>query len=678
MDKNLRNNLRSVVTQCRRLLEDALSDLLQGAYGIHPSGKVEDVQYLPNLSEEDLVYRERVIAHLRHIESGGLAPRDAVAQLVREAAFTHLNRLCALKLMARRGLIYDPVGRVLKSRGFLFYLADHPDDERLYNGGEQERAYRHFLAWLSRKFSDQLGALFSPHDLADGLFPPHRTLEAVLALLNGEDLQTIWDEDETIGWVYQYFNSQSDRDKARYDENNKRKPPQDSYELAVRNQFFTPRYIVEFLIDNTLGRIWYEMRKGETHLADRCRYLVRRPEEIFLAPDQTSPDSIDETGPASEKGQISTPAYVPHREPKDPREIKVIDPACGSGHFLLYCFDLFVQIYAEAYAATDIGAKLRADYPDAEAFRRAVPCLILEHNLHGIDIDLRATQIAGLALWLRAQRAYQEMGIQSGDRPQITHVNIVCAEPMPGERELLREFVQDLQPRLLGQLVEAIFERMKLAGEAGSLLRIEEEIRRHIDEARRAWEEQSLIEQMKLFDYSKPRAVQQSLFDVRSVTNAGFWGDAEAKIVAALRAYAERASDERNYQRRLFAADAMQGFAFIDICRQSFDVVLMNPPFGEPSKPSKDYVVKAYPRTKNDVYTAFIERWLGKLAAGGMLGAITSRTGFFQSSYRKWREEILLGEAVPTIIADLGSGVLDTAMVETAAYCLAKQQISRR
>jgi len=124
--------------------------------------------------------------------------------------------------------------------------------------------------------------------------------------------------------------------------------------------------------------------------------------------------------------------------------------------------------------------------------------------------------------------------------------------------------------------------------------------------------------------------------------------------------------------RQLFAEDTVHGFALVDICRKRFDIVLMNPPFGEASKPSKAYIEKSYPRTKNDVYAAFVERGLQLLHPHGMLGAITSRTGFFRSSFQKWREEILLREARPTVFADLGYGVLDTAMVETAAYCLAK------
>src|SRR5207247_4111136 len=88
-------------------------------------------------------------------------------------------------------------------------------------------------------------------------------------------------------------------------------------------------------------------------------------------------------------------------------------------------------------------------------------------------------------------------------------------------------------------------------------------------------------------------------------------------------------------------------------------------------------IEKQYPRTKNDMYAAFVERGLNRLDRDGMLGAISSRSGFFLSSFQKWREDILLREATPTVFADLGYGVLDTAMVETAAYCLRKSLLQK-
>ena len=93
-----------------------------------------------------------------------------------------------------------------------------------------------------------------------------------------------------------------------------------------------------------------------------------------------------------------------------------------------------------------------------------------------------------------------------------------------------------------------------------------------------------------------------------------FWQRAESLVMAALDDFAAFAGTV-GLQRRLFVEDAVQGFAFVDICRERFDVVLMNPPFGEPSKPSKAYVERAYPRTKNDVYAAFIECGLNRLLA---------------------------------------------------------------
>jgi len=117
------------------------------------------------------------------------------------------------------------------------------------------------------------------------------------------------------------------------------------------------------------------------------------------------------------------------------------------------------------------------------AYTTSVPGLILAHNLHGIDIDLRATQIAALALWLRAQRAYQELNLKGNERPKIIRSNFVCAEPMPGEKDMLLEFTRTLQPAMLGNMVRTIFEKMQLASEAGSLLKIEEEVRARIEQA---------------------------------------------------------------------------------------------------------------------------------------------------------------------------------------------------
>jgi hypothetical protein len=263
-------------------------------------------------------------------------------------------------------------------------------------------------------------------------------------------LDPAWGEDETIGWIYQYFTPGELREEARKASG----APRNSYEMAFRNQFYTPRYVVAFLADNTLGRLWWEMRSGDTKLVEICQYLIQ-----------------------------TEPSPTPKR---DPRTLRILDPAVGSAHFLLYCFDLLQVIYEEAYDDADLGPALQRDYPDVESYRRAVPKLILQHNLHGIDIDRRAVQIASLALWLRAHRAYKDLGVKRKQRPPIDQIHIVDAEPMPGEYDLLGEFTRDLKPAVLGNLLREIWDKMKLAGEAGSLLKIEQEIQQAVQQAHEA------------------------------------------------------------------------------------------------------------------------------------------------------------------------------------------------
>lgn len=672
MDQTVRNKLRGVVTQCRKLLEDSTAQALQGRFGIYMARKkgevqIEDEARMAHLTEEDRACRQDLLDHLEHIQAIGYKPSEALEQLVREVSFTHLNRVCAYKMMESRGLIREAVSRGLKSQGFFFYLSDHPEDEKLHNGGGQETAYRNFLDWLGGTLSEEIGVLFNPNDPANRIYPPQRVLDEVLVLINDGDLKDIWSQDETIGWVYQYFTPKELRDKARKES----QAPRNSYELAFRNQFFTPRYVVEFLTDNTLGRTWYEMRKGKTILKDRCKYLVRRPTEIFLKDGEQPPaESKEAREDLSQEKLLKQPVQIAHRPKKDPRELKVLDPASGSGHFLLYCFDLLQIIYEEAYDDPDLGAALRKDYPAIEDLRRAVPGLILKHNLHGIDIDLRATQIAALALWLRCQRAYQELGLKNGERPKITRSNIVCAEPMPGEEDMRREFIAALKPRLLGQLVDVVFEKMELAGQAGSLLKIEEEIKDAVAMAWKQWMEVPKPEQQLLFPgLSEARLKQQEFrFDLKGITDKTFMDRAEEEIVDALRTYAEKASNGRAYRKRLFAEDAERGFALIDLCRKLFDVVLMNPPFGKGSELSDTFLRKTYPDNWKDLYASFFERAISFVDAG-FVGAITSSQFLYTKQLNDLRE-ILVQRGALTHFVKLGLGVLDGAAVDTGLSVL--------
>jgi hypothetical protein len=673
MDKSLRNLLYTAVVKCRELLEEDLALQLEGSYGVHANGRLEPLAHLKHLDAVGRADREAIEAAIQHEEAAGAGRREATERYLRESAFTFLNRLAALKLMEhpRRALIQPSVGAAEQSKGFAQFSLLSPGAMRAQPdpsaGPGTGGGYRLYLELLFDDLGRALGVLFDRTLPTSILFPTQPCLQQVLALLNDPALEPAWAEDETIGWVYQFFTPTELREEARQAST----APRNSYELAFRNQFYTPRYVVAFLADNTLGRLWWEMRSGDTRLSDQCRYLIKRK-------DVKRKGVKREDVMREDDAQRST-LHAP-RPKRDPRELRILDPAVGSGHFLLYCFDLLLTIYDEAYEDPDLGPALQVDYPDRESFRRAVPGLILAHNLHGIDIDARACQIAAFALWLRAQRAYAEMGIKMQQRPRIDQIHIVCAEPMPGEYDLLGEFARELKPGVLGNLVRDVWKRMELAGEAGSLLKIEGEIRDSICKARQVLASLPPGIQLSLFGPEQPQQLPLRL-DPADLDDEAFWAEAETRVVEALRAYARRASDGGYVSRRLFADDAMQGMAFVDLLQRPFDVVLMNPPFGAASLGSKEYITRAYPRTKNDLYAAFVERGLELLRSpsaelgtgGGYLGAITSRTGFFLTSFQKWREEILLKEARLIALADLGYGVLDTAMVETAAYVLEKQ-----
>lgn len=642
-DKPTRNRLAKFVADARGVITEEFTEQFHSLYGISAKGDIAHLDKLGHLDEAGRVTAALLRERIGYLERTHPDDKDgtkaAVARLAREQAFTILNRLAAIRMAEKRGLIVESVGQGYQSKGFKVF-------ETVAGSalGDTYHRYRRYLFCLFDELAIDLGVLFDRRSPQALLFPREPALLALLDLLHAADLEPLWAEDETIGWIYQYYNDPEERKKMRKES----AAPRNSRELAVRNQFFTPRYVVEFLTDNTLGRIWYEMTRGQTRLAEQCRYLVRRPTEIFLAEGETAPETPDQEG-LSQEELLKQPVHIPHRPLKDPREIRLLDPACGSMHFGLYAFDLFETIYEEAW---DNGAcpALQEAYVSRDEFLRDVPRLIIEHNIHGIDIDPRAVQIAGLSLWLRAQKAWQARGVKPADRPRVRRSNIVCAEPMPGSPGMLEDFVATLDPPLLGELVKTVFDKMQLAGEAGSLLKIEEEIRTAIDTARKEWLKQ-----------------QDDLLTRKDGSQEEFFATAEQQVIDALRAYAEQA-DADSYQRRLFADDAARGFAFIDLCRKRYDAVVMNPPFGEGSKRLRSRLDELGHHNR-DLASDFVANGLSMSCPRGSVGAITTRTIFFLKGFLEWRDQIVRQSGGPACFLDIGFGVLDAA-VEASAFTL--------
>lgn len=604
MDRETRTAIEKATQRARRLLELDFAEQLEGTYDVLASGQIAPSGGA-HLTARQRLLREKIVAAVEHKRAAGMKSAEAVADYLRDTAFTALNRFVALKMLEARDLVQECISKGDQSSGYREFCGLAPGVALLPNGA----GYRLYLECIFDELSTEVKVLFDRRDVASVLWPRRPALEKLLEVLNGPELADIWREDETIGWVYQYFNSGEERRAMRKES----QAPQNSRELAVRNQFFTPRYVVQFLTDNTLGRIWYEMRQGATRLLEQCEYMVRRSDE----------------------------EYEP-RAKKDPRDLRILDPACGSGHFLIYAFDLLLVMYDEGWEDADAprseatGRTLRDDYPTLEELRRELPGLILRNNLHGVDIDPRCAQIAQLALWMRAQRTFRDFGLAHAERPLIRRANIVIAEPMPGEEDLRAVFLARLAEPVLVEHFGALVNRMTLAGEMGLLLRVEQLMQSTAKKG----------ETLKLF------------------------GPPAERLRSALATFAAEAAATQQARRRLFRDDAAQGLGLLEIAEKRFEVVLMNPPFGAGSTGAKKDFELAYPKTKNDIFAAFVERGVELMNPRGRLGTITSRTGFFLSSFQKWREEILLTRAPPVVVADLGDGVLDSAIVETAAYCL--------
>jgi len=608
MDKDTRNAIERATQRARKLLEEDFAAQLEGDFDVHRDGAVA-MKAGGHLSSRQVFQRERVVAAIVHKRAAGMSAADAARDYLRDAAFTTLNRFVALKMLEARELVQECITKGEQSAGYREFCGMSPGLPLLPDSA----GYRLYIESLFDELSTEVKVLFDRRDPSSVLWPKRATFEQLLEILNGTGLTGVWGEDETIGWVYQYFNSQDERRKMREES----QAPRNSRELAVRNQFFTPRYVVLFLTDNTLGRIWYEMRGTKSVLAERCEYMVRKPGEEF-AP----------------------------RAKKDPRDLRVLDPACGSGHFLLYAFDLLLAIYEEAHADPEsprseaTGKTLPEDYPNVDALRMAVPGLVLAHNLHGVDIDPRCAQIAQLALWMRAQKAYRDYGISRADRPQIRRSNIVVAEPLVADDQIAKEFVARLGDAELGRVFTGLVEALSIAGDLGLLLKVEKLVSR----------------------------------DVARGKTGDLFAPPEERIRAALARFASDNVTRSSTRRRLFAEDTQHGIGLAQVACSRYDALLMNPPFGDATPEAARYLEERYPETRLDLFAAFCERLLELAQPGGLVGAITPRDGFFKKTLGGWRKLILANRL--TVVADLGIGVLDTATVRVAAYVIARGKSS--
>lgn len=642
--------LEKFVSSAKNLLMQNITELLQQYYGIWIDGHSIPVEQLSN-QDPDIVHTAKMLRErLKHLlaalpENQNDKERLAVGQLIAEQAFTQLNRFSALRMCEERGLILESIHGGYDSVGFQSF-----DAISQVIGMPQYDRYKWYLHSIFDELSIELPAVFdrfSPYGL---IFPDESTLLKLLELINSTDLSewydeqngttiNFWKEDETLGWMFQDYNSLEERRKMR-EESNK---PRNSREMAVRNQFFTPEYIVRFLTDNSLGRIWYEMTKSQSLIGEKqCSYMVKKPDETLT-----------------------------ERTIKEPTEILSLDPTCGSMHFGLYLYEVYEFIYMDAW---DNHPNLLIPFREIhtrDTFHREVPRLILENNIFGCEIDPRALQIAALSLWLRAQRSYGEMGILPQDRPLIKKSNLVLAEAMPGNKKLLKGLMEELD-KPMQNLIKKIWDKMQFVGEAGLLFKMEKEIEDEIDYLKNNWTKVNQYRYATLFSSNEEKAKIEMENETRRILKENkeeFFKEITSRLKEALYQLSSKLSEEEGYENALFSDDATRGFAFIELCQKRFDCIVMNPPFGEGSENTSSYLDANYPVWCRNLVCAFFDRMQEMLTDKGKLGAIFDRTVMIKSSYEKFRKRNLCGFI--TNCADTGWGVLD-ANVETSTLVLNK------
>ncbi len=632
------NALLDFTLAARDLLEREVSEQLEGIYGLLPNGSFADAKNYPALSQlpEARDTRQRLEQYIADQQAAGLKPKEAREKLAREAAFTWLNRLVAFKMMEGRKLVRQTITKGAESNAFKLWLAEdaNAQDLALYNQGDlpanalgegpRQRAYRHFLLWQCGQLAQEIKVLFDADNLPSRFFPRPNALKSLIDKLNDAALADAWvpGNEETIGWVYQGFSARELEEAFRQARVSGRKF--EARDIPAVTQLFTVRWIVRFLVENTLGRLWVEMHP-DSALATSLQYLVP-----FKA------------GKAARLKPVG--------------EIRLLDPACGTMHFGLVAFDIFAEMYREEIAHAG-----QPGWPEKPSVVCAddIPAAILANNLYGIDIDIRAVQLSALTLYLRAKTM--------NPKAKLTESKLACAGIHMLDGNRLKAFLDEsgLKGPIYRRILEALQQRLKDSEQLGSLLRLEQDIRALIERERERYEREGKAPD--LFGWSKEQ------FD----TEAGrqeFWETLEVQIEQALNLFA-KAQAEKGHDQSVFVGEAVQGLRLLEIISNRYDAVVTNPPYMNKRKMNdrlKKLVTDAYPEGKDDLFAAFIQRCIELAADNGRVGMLTMHSFMFISSYedlRKWARDRVaietMAHAGPALFAVGNPGTL-----QTAAYVL--------
>ncbi|MDY0207736.1 MAG: BREX-1 system adenine-specific DNA-methyltransferase PglX [Pseudomonas sp.] len=363
--------------------------------------------------------------------------QDGQEQVIERVAYIWFNRVCALRFMDTNR--YTRIGVVSPAEGQFQpeILAEakmgHIDDSQVPEATRQKifallnnqqpsadpqaEAYRLLLVATCNYWNAAMPFLFQRIDDYTELLMPDNLLSANSILAQTREAMTAeaCADVEVIGWLYQFYIAEKKDQVFEGLKKNKKVTPEN---IPAATQLFTPDWIVRYLVENSLGRLWL-LNRPKSALAERMDYYIK--------PEQAEQDFL----------RLSTP-----------EEIKICDPACGSGHMLTYAFDLLYAIYEEeGYEPADIPEK------------------ILTNNLYGVEIDERAGELAAFALTMKA-RAKQRRFFSKGVKP-----NICVLENINFKEDELDEYIDFVGRDLFTVSLKTTLRQFEEADNFGSLIR---------------------------------------------------------------------------------------------------------------------------------------------------------------------------------------------------------------
>lgn len=611
-----------------------------------------------NLAEEPRKKRERLEAWLDE-RARTTEPKDGKAfeaararfrlEAEKEAAATQLNRLVLLRhLEALKLSKPEVVTGGWNSRGYR-ELRDFAPGLL----GDETEGFGTLLQLVFDELALDLPGLFGDVGLTR-LFPvPAGALREVVERLDDPALASAWTDDTTLGWVYQYWNDpEREALDAKINDGGKIEP----HEIASKTQMFTERYMVEWLLQNSLGLQWLCIcrKHGWTADAEAVLPVLEERRAEWRKKREAGEVALDALMPIEGELEEHWKYFVLQPIPDDAvasapesiRALKLLDPACGSGHFLVIAFDLLAAMYQE-----------EARHRGETITDREIAESILENNLHGIDIDPRAVQIAAAAVFLKAKRFAREA------RPR--RVNLVAPVlrlgNLPGNDPALVRLRRDVtrETGIPEELTDRILKSLAGVDYLGSLLKVDAAIDEAIRDQERVYFKSGPA-QGDLLTRRFPVKQTPIDFDTARVT-----------VQERLEQFLANHAGEEDLGLRLDGEQLAAGLRFVRMMKDgTYDLVVGNPPYQGLSKTAlSDYVAKKYPRGKADLYAAFLERGLELVREGGLSALLTMRGWMFLGQFQALREHLLrtfdlrlLGDVDRGAFEDVPDEVLATAM----------------